>query len=55
MYNAGKLIYVGHAGTGFNDKSLKELFEKMKPLTTERSPLTTRVSSNGPVTWESLY
>jgi bifunctional non-homologous end joining protein LigD len=51
VYNKGKLKYVGNAGSGFNDKGLKELFEKMKPLITDQSPLNERVPSPGRITW----
>jgi bifunctional non-homologous end joining protein LigD len=38
QYKKGKLQYIGHAGTGFTDKMLKELMQKMKPLITGKSP-----------------
>ena len=47
----GKLKYVGGAGTGFNDKTLKELFGKMKPLAMNHSPFAQRIPANGPITW----
>jgi bifunctional non-homologous end joining protein LigD len=47
----GKLRYVGGAGTGFNEKMLKELFGKMNRLATDHSPFTQRISANGPITW----
>lgn len=50
-YSSGKLEYIGHTGTGFNNKTLKELYETMQPLRMENSPFTERVSVNAPVTW----
>jgi bifunctional non-homologous end joining protein LigD len=35
----GKLAYVGNVGTGFTDKSLKELHAKLKKITRTSSPL----------------
>src|SRR5258705_7035051 len=51
QYNKGKLQYIGHAGTGFSDKTLKELMQKMKPLVTRKSPFDANIKTNGPVTW----
>lgn len=39
VYNdEGKLIFVGHVGTGFDDKTLRTLKERLEALTTARSP-----------------
>ncbi len=46
-----KLVYVGHAGTGFSDKTLTVLMKKMKPLATSKSPFETFIKTNAPVTW----
>jgi len=51
QYKAGELIYAGHAGTGFSDRTLSELMKKMKPLITGKSPFDVPVKANGPVTW----
>ncbi len=51
---AGKeLIYMGHTGTGFDEKGLKELWDKMQPLITNKSPFKQKVKVNMPVTWIS--
>jgi bifunctional non-homologous end joining protein LigD len=34
-YKGKRLIFAGRVGTGFNDKSLKEIFQKLKPLASE--------------------
>ncbi len=34
----GRLIHVGQAGTGFDRKGLKELFERLQPLKTKENP-----------------
>jgi bifunctional non-homologous end joining protein LigD len=39
LYNErGELIHVGQAGTGFNQATLKEIWQILKPLETKRSP-----------------
>ncbi len=34
----GKLVYAGKVGTGFTDKNLEELNQKLKPLAIDKSP-----------------
>jgi len=51
LYKKGKLIYIGHTGTGFTDATLKEVYDKMQPLKTDKSPFDTKVTVNAPVTW----
>jgi bifunctional non-homologous end joining protein LigD len=43
--------YIGHTGTGFNEATLKELYHKMQPLVTNKSPFDTKIKVNNPVTW----
>jgi bifunctional non-homologous end joining protein LigD len=50
-YEGKELKYIGHTGTGFNTKSLKEIWDKMQPLVTGSSPFRERVKVNAPVTW----
>ncbi|MEP6584754.1 MAG: DNA ligase D [Ginsengibacter sp.] len=45
------LTYIGHTGTGFNQKSLKEMFEMLQPLVQEDSPFDEKIKTNMPVTW----
>jgi bifunctional non-homologous end joining protein LigD len=47
----GKLTYVGHTGSGFDDKLLKEVSAKLEPLIQPNSPFEERVKTNQPVTW----
>jgi bifunctional non-homologous end joining protein LigD len=51
MYQKGKLQYIGHTGTGFNDKTLREVYDKMRPLVTDKNPFANKVKVNSPVTW----
>jgi bifunctional non-homologous end joining protein LigD len=50
-YEGKELKYLGHTGTGFNTKTLKELWEKMQPLVCDTSPFKQRIKVNSPVTW----
>jgi bifunctional non-homologous end joining protein LigD len=46
-----KLIYAGHTGSGFNTELLKDIYAKLQPLISEKSPFDERVKTNMPVTW----
>jgi bifunctional non-homologous end joining protein LigD len=45
------LKYAGHTGSGFNNRSLKEIYDKLKRITTTRYPFNEVVKTNNPVTW----
>jgi bifunctional non-homologous end joining protein LigD len=50
LYNDKKqLIHVGHAGTGFNQAMLKQIFEVLKEIETKKSPFA------GPVDAKNLH
>jgi bifunctional non-homologous end joining protein LigD len=51
VYDKKKLRYIGHSGTGFSDKMLKELHAKLQPLVTDESPFDEKVPVNAAVTW----
>ena len=38
LYEGERLVYTGNVGTGFNQKTLKQLFELMQPLIVKASP-----------------
>lgn len=52
-YREGKLVHVGQVGTGFNERNLAQIYERLKPLITARSPfsggITNRLGRD--VTW----
>ncbi|WP_276131752.1 DNA ligase D [Polluticoccus soli] len=50
-YEKGKLKYIGHTGTGFTQKTLKEVHAKLQELETDESPFDEKVKVNSPVTW----
>ena len=43
--------YVGHAGTGFDEKMLRSLYEKMQPLKTKAKPIAAKVKDEAQTTW----
>lgn len=45
------LVYVGHTGSGFNTKSLEQIWNKLQPLVTEKCPFEKCPKSNMPATW----
>lgn len=47
----GKLIYIGNVGTGFTDKSLKELHTKLKKIIRKTSPLDVPIKETPDMTW----
>lgn len=50
-YFGGKLVYIGHSGSGFDDTSLQDLYDRFKPLVTDKCPFESRPKTNMPVTW----
>src|SRR5207302_750733 len=58
---ASKLTYVGHAGSGFDDRTLKSVYEQLQALRTDESPFEEDVphvgmwrrpgKAEGPITW----
>lgn len=50
-YKEGKLKYIGKCGTGFDDKTLHELYEKFKPFFTDQSPFKEGLTMKAGITW----
>jgi bifunctional non-homologous end joining protein LigD len=46
-----KIRYIGNCGTGFNDASIKELYEKMHALETDQKPFDEKVHQRTKATW----
>jgi bifunctional non-homologous end joining protein LigD len=46
-----KIIYAGHVGTGFNDKTLKQVYSKLMPLIVSESPFDIKIPTKTPITW----
>lgn len=51
IYKRGKLNYIGHTGTGFTDKILKDVYDQLQPYVTDSSPFDKKVPLNSAVTW----
>lgn len=51
QYNDGKLTYIGHTGTGFDDPMLKKVKELLDHDKTDRSPFAVSPIPNAPVQW----
>jgi bifunctional non-homologous end joining protein LigD len=51
IYENGELVWVGNAGTGFNEKSLRILYDKLMPLVTEKSPFKKKPAMLRQATW----
>ena len=51
LYEAGKLVHVGQVGTGFNEKSLREIYARLEPLIIKKSPFAGAVKALRDVTW----
>jgi len=50
-YKGGKLIHAGQVGTGFNQKSLKDIYARLEPLITPKNPFGSRVKMLRDATW----
>ena len=51
LYDHGKLVHAGQVGTGFNDKSLREIYARIEPLITKKSPFSGTVKALRDVTF----
>src|SRR5579872_2688131 len=51
VYDHGKLVHVGQVGTGFNEKSLKDIYSKIEPLIIQESPFSGPMKALRDVTW----
>jgi bifunctional non-homologous end joining protein LigD len=47
----GKLVYAGHTGTGFDRRSLEQVYRKLKRLERKTSPFTERPRTNAKAHW----
>lgn len=45
------LKYAGHTGTGFDDKTLKQVYGQLQKIIRKDSPFKEKVKTNMPVTW----
>lgn len=50
-YLNNEMVFCGHTGSGFSDKSLVEIYEKLQPLVTEKSVFKITPKTNAKATW----
>jgi bifunctional non-homologous end joining protein LigD len=51
VYRGGKLVHAGQVGTGFDDKTIRAIHERLEPLITNKSPFARPPKINRDVTW----
>jgi bifunctional non-homologous end joining protein LigD len=51
VYDGNDLVYIGHTGTGFTDKSLVAMRSRLEGLIVTTCPFKQRPKANGPVHW----
>jgi bifunctional non-homologous end joining protein LigD len=51
VYDHDRLTYIGHTGTGFNEKALVDIFSRLEPLTQPTCPFERRPVTNAPARW----
>jgi bifunctional non-homologous end joining protein LigD len=51
IYEGAELRYIGHVGTGFSFRTLKEIYELLQPLRTTEKPFAGLVAEQKSVLW----
>ena len=51
QYEGSRLVYVGHTGTGFDQKELDRVWKLLKPLEIPKSPFSEPIKTNEPPHW----
>jgi bifunctional non-homologous end joining protein LigD len=51
VHDKGKLVSIGNVGTGFNTKTLAEIYKKLVPLKRKTSPLDIPIKETPDITW----
>lgn len=51
IYDGDTLNYIGNCGTGYNEKSLKSIYEQMQPLISKNKPVHQTVHKEQHFTW----
>jgi bifunctional non-homologous end joining protein LigD len=51
VYEGPRLVYVGHTGTGFNERELARVMKLLEPLETDECPFTPRPHTNERPHW----
>jgi bifunctional non-homologous end joining protein LigD len=51
VYDGEALVYIGHAGGGFAETTLADVYAKLRPLAQDKCPFVKRPKTNAPVQW----
>lgn len=51
VYKDGELRHVGQVGTGFDDRTIRGIYERLKPLITAKHPFRTKPKVARDITW----
>ncbi len=51
IYDQGELRHAGQVGTGFDDKTIREIYQRLEPLITSKSPFRKATKALRKITW----
>jgi bifunctional non-homologous end joining protein LigD len=51
QFEKNELKYIGHTGSGMDEKTVKEVYQKLEPLVTDECPFPKKPKTNMPATW----
>lgn len=51
MYQNNEFVYIGHTGSGLDDKGLVQVYKKLQPLITDKCPFNKKPKTNMAATW----
>lgn len=51
MYEKRELVYIGNCGTGFNEATLKDIYNRLNEIVSEQKPVSEKVQHEKTVTW----
>ncbi len=51
VYENGELKHVGQVGTGFDDRTIHDIYQRLKPLITTKSPFREKARALREITW----
>jgi bifunctional non-homologous end joining protein LigD len=50
-FKNGELVYIGHTGSGMDDKTVAEVYKQLEKLVTKECPFKVKPATNMPATW----
>jgi bifunctional non-homologous end joining protein LigD len=51
IYEDGELKHAGQVGTGFDDKTIRDIYQRLQPLITDKSPFKEKPKALRKITW----